>query len=65
MPAALLAAIYPYDRNTRDKIHMAWARMSDAERQDYVEFVSRRLAWPSQRRRSRIAATRLAKLASG
>jgi hypothetical protein len=62
MPAALLAAIYPYDQLTRDKIHMTWARMSEASRAEYIEFVGRRLAWPSQRRRSRIAAARLAKL---
>ena len=62
MPAALLAAIYPYDRLTRDKIHMMWARMSDAEKQEYVEFVDRRFQWPSRRRRSKIAAERLSKL---
>ena len=62
MPAALLASIYPYDRLTRDKIHLAWARMSDDERQDYIEFVDRRFGWPSQRRRCRIAANRLSRL---
>jgi hypothetical protein len=61
MPTALLAAVYPYDRATRDKIHTTWARMSEAERQEYREFVDRRFSWPSQRRRSIIAAAYLAK----
>jgi hypothetical protein len=62
MPPALLVAIYPYDQLTRDKIHMTWARLSQASREEYIEFVNRRFAWPSQRRRGQIAAAHLAKL---
>lgn len=62
MPAALVAAIYPYDQLTRDKIHMEWARLDGAERQEYIEFVNRRFTWPSQRRRCKIAAACLAQL---
>jgi hypothetical protein len=60
MPPGLLAAIYPYDRVTRDKIHSRWARLSESERQEYREFIGRRFAWPSHQRRCAIAAAYLA-----
>jgi len=60
MPPGLLAAIYPYDRVTRDRIHAAWARLSESERQEYREFIGRRFAWPSHQRRCAIAAATLA-----